>query len=299
MTAGPKTLSHRNNNGLKTVNQADGVDPTDSVNKQQLDAAEARAKALENATGSLSPDSVSGFDTRVRSSRLDQMSAPSSPVQAGGQRIEALGAATADGHAATWGQVKDLLSGARKTDVKVVATSQRALSGLAAIDGITPVAGDRILLAGQTAPAENGIYVAASGAWSRAADADQASEFATQWLVTVGQGTLNEDTLWQHATDGTVTLGTTGIVFKKLGPISSAVETGNSAACPAVSAGASWAWSHGLGTKLILWQMFRTASPFDEVDVYAERTDSNTLTFKPDVAMAAGEYTVVARKAVV
>jgi hypothetical protein len=299
VTAGPKTLSHRNNNGLQTKNQAAGTDPADGVTKQQLDDAEARAKALENATGSLSPDSVSGFDTRVRTSRLDQMSAPTTPVQLNSQRLEAVGPATADGHAATWGQVKDLLSGARKTDVRLVATAQRALTGLAAIDGVTPVAGDRILLTGQTAAAENGIYTAASGAWARAADADQASEFATQWLVTAAQGNVNADTLWQHATDGVVTLGTTSLAFTKLGPISTATETGVSATCPATSAGAAWAWSHGLGTRLVLWQMFRTASPFDEVDCYAERTDTNTLTFKPDVAMAAGEYTVVARKAVV
>lgn len=57
-----------------------------------------------------------------------------------------------------------------KAPVLVATTANITLSGLISVDGVTVAAGDRVLVKNQTAPAENGIYVAASGAWSRATD---------------------------------------------------------------------------------------------------------------------------------
>jgi len=42
-----------------------------------------------------------------------------------------------------------------------------ALSGLSAIDGVTPIAGDVILLTAQSTGAQNGPWVAASSSWTR------------------------------------------------------------------------------------------------------------------------------------
>jgi len=47
-----------------------------------------------------------------------------------------------------------------------------ALSGLLTIDGVTVAAGDRVLVKNQTLSQNNGIYVAASGAWARSSDMD-------------------------------------------------------------------------------------------------------------------------------
>lgn len=57
-----------------------------------------------------------------------------------------------------------------KAPVLVATTADITLSGFQSIDGVTVAAGDRVLVKNQAAPAENGIYVAASGAWSRATD---------------------------------------------------------------------------------------------------------------------------------
>lgn len=57
-----------------------------------------------------------------------------------------------------------------KEPVLVATTADITLSGLQSIDGVTVAAGDRVLVKNQAAPAENGIYVAAASAWSRAAD---------------------------------------------------------------------------------------------------------------------------------
>ena len=68
-------------------------------------------------------------------------------------------------------------------------------TGLAAIDGYTPVAGDRILVKNQTTSSQNGVWVAAAGNWTRATDLDQPTEF-TSASVFVLNGTVNKDTSW-------------------------------------------------------------------------------------------------------
>jgi hypothetical protein len=50
------------------------------------------------------------------------------------------------------------------------ATNVASLSGNVTFGGITTASGDRVLLTAQTDTKNNGIYVTASGAWSRAAD---------------------------------------------------------------------------------------------------------------------------------
>lgn len=81
------------------------------------------------------------------------------------------------------------------------------------IDGVTLVTGDRILIKDQSAGAENGIYVvAASGAPTRATDADTAAEIK-QAAVFVQEGTVNADNAFVLSNNGTITLGTTALVF--------------------------------------------------------------------------------------
>ena len=104
------------------------------------------------------------------------------------------------------------------TDVRVATTADldiaADLEAGDAIDGVTLVAGDRILVKSQTDESENGIYVASSsGAASRASDANEAAEFAENKLVYVTHGTANGDTYWKQTTSGSVTVGTTNIQF--------------------------------------------------------------------------------------
>lgn len=112
-----------------------------------------------------------------------------------------------------------------KASVRIASTANRALTGLAAIDGVTPVAGDRVLLKNQTAGAENGIYVAAAGAWSRATDANASSEVTAGLSVFVSEGTANGNTVWDLTTDDPITLGTTALVFTSRALDAAAVST--------------------------------------------------------------------------
>jgi len=104
-----------------------------------------------------------------------------------------------------------------KDNVRAASTANMAVASAvvngASMDGVTLATNDRVLLKNQTAPAENGIYVVvASGAASRAFDADTAAEVKNM-VVRVSEGTVAADTAWQMITDGAITLGTTGLTF--------------------------------------------------------------------------------------
>ena len=78
----------------------------------------------------------------------------------------------------------------------VATTINIALSGLQTIDGVLLSAGNRVLVKNQAKPAENGVYVVAAGAWSRATDADTAAELPGGTTLFVKSGTQNRNTAW-------------------------------------------------------------------------------------------------------
>ena len=82
------------------------------------------------------------------------------------------------------------------------------------LDGVTLATGDRVLIKNQSSGAENGIYiVAASGAPSRATDADANSEMTPGMFTFVEEGTTNADSGWVMTNDGAITVGTTALTF--------------------------------------------------------------------------------------
>lgn len=99
-----------------------------------------------------------------------------------------------------------------------------ATGALAAMDGYTPLINDRIALVVQTSGLENGIYTVTNpGATgvaailTRATDADSDPEVTPDLQFRVEQGTLNADAVYLLDINGPVTLGTTPLVFIKLG----------------------------------------------------------------------------------
>jgi hypothetical protein len=98
--------------------------------------------------------------------------------------------------------------------VKTVALSNTGLSGLSDITGYTPSIGDRILVIGQTTQSENGVYVAASGAWSRATDSDTDAELrGYQYLVTAG---TNINYRYGNTNQSAITVGSTSITYQTI-----------------------------------------------------------------------------------
>jgi hypothetical protein len=133
---------------------------------------------------------------------------------AGSQRITNLGAPTVDTDAA---RLADIYAIPWKDKVKCATTANVILAtgGLLTIDTIATIAGDRVLVRAQTTGTENGIYIVASGAWTRAADSDTASELRGAF-VTVEQGTLYADHRFAQTADSIV-LGTTALVWVDTG----------------------------------------------------------------------------------
>ncbi len=104
-----------------------------------------------------------------------------------------------------------------KTVCRAASTADITLaSGLVngvTIDGVTLATGDRVLVKDQSTPSQNGIYiVAASGAASRAADADSGVELVNA-SVFIAEGTVAADKQYVCTTNGTITLGSTSITF--------------------------------------------------------------------------------------
>ena len=133
-------------------------------------------------------------------------------VDVSSKKITNLATPTEASDAATKGYVDANSQGLDvKNSVRAATTGNRALTGLTAVDGVTPIGGDRILVRYQTTGSENGIYTAASGAWSRAVDADTTGKITGGTFTFVEEGTLYSDTGWVVSTNGTITIGTTAI----------------------------------------------------------------------------------------
>ena len=96
---------------------------------------------------------------------------------------------------------------------KVATTGNIALTGLQTIDGIALAAGDFVRVGSQTLPAQTGVYVAAVGAWVRAAGADAWTNLINAIYV-VEQGATLADTIWMCTSDTGGTLGTTAVAFQ-------------------------------------------------------------------------------------
>jgi phage-related tail fiber protein len=103
-----------------------------------------------------------------------------------------------------------------KQSVRVATTENIVLSGTQQIDGVSVLSGQRVLAVAQTAAKDNGIYVAANGAWVRSVDANTSAKVTPGLTVMVEEGTANADSLWHLVTNGPITLGTTSLSFEML-----------------------------------------------------------------------------------
>jgi hypothetical protein len=144
---------------------------------------------------------------------LSQVGAPTAAVSFGSQRITNLADPTGPQDATTKNYVDNLSQGLNaKASVRVATTANITLSGTQTIDGIAVAVGNRVLVKNQTTGSANGIYVVASGAWSRSADADTYAELVSAYTF-VEQGTVHGDQGWLCIADQGGTLGTTALTW--------------------------------------------------------------------------------------
>lgn len=97
-------------------------------------------------------------------------------------------------------------------NVRCASTANLGLSGLAAIDGVTPVAGNLVLAKDQTTASQNGIYVAAAGAWSRWKGYNSDAQIRNS-SVYVAEGTANANIVFRNTNLTAITVGSTSLTF--------------------------------------------------------------------------------------
>lgn len=136
------------------------------------------------------------------------------PTAKGGTGVNGSAVFPTSGTVATTADITAAFEGKKFKDPVVVATASNiTLSGEQTIDGVL-TSSSRVLVKSQSAPAENGIYVSAAGAWSRASDANTWDEL-TSAIVSVERGTSYSDTGWFCIANSGGTLGTTAIVWEQ------------------------------------------------------------------------------------
>lgn len=163
-------------------------------------------------SGNIGP--LSWTQVRTALGALQNFTAPSATISMGSQIVSNVATPSAATDAATKGYVDAAVNGLDwKASVRAATTANITLSGAQTIDGVSVVATDRVLVKNQTTASENGIYVAAAGAWSRATDADANAEVTAGLAVFVTEGTTLADTGWVLTTNDAITVGSTSLTF--------------------------------------------------------------------------------------
>lgn len=101
-----------------------------------------------------------------------------------------------------------------KASCVAATTADITLSGAQTIDGVGVVAGNRVLVKNQSLSQNNGIYLCAAGAWTRATDADTWDELTSAFTF-IEQGTVNGDCGFVCTANAGGTLGTTALPWSQ------------------------------------------------------------------------------------
>lgn len=287
-----KWLNSQDANGNKLTGLAAASASSDAMRKAEHDSDVAAAKDRANHTGSQASSTISDFDTRVRSSRLDQMAAATAPITI----VDAVSASQAVTKSQLDAAIAGLQSGTPfKGSVEVVHASGNvnvANPGTATFDGQTIATGEVVFLAANTTPSQNGPWTfnGSGAAMTRPANWDTSAEAlpGSTWVVKRG---TSGDAFVLVTNDAAITLGTTAITSVVRGLASATVDR-YTETCPAVSAGGTWTINHGLGITqgAAIASVVRTANPADVVDAVINLPAGNSATVTPDSALALGEY---------
>lgn len=133
-------------------------------------------------------------------------------------------------HLATKQYVDSVASGLIPHEaVRLATTANITLAGLQTIDGVALATGNRVLVKNQSNDAQNGIYIAQTGAWNRASDFDgnPNNEVSSGDFVFVTQGATQAGQGWVLITTGTITIGTTALTFSQISSAGGGVTSVN------------------------------------------------------------------------
>jgi hypothetical protein len=178
---------------------------------------------------------------------LNQVGAPTTDVALNSRKITGLADPTNPQDAATKFYVDSSRSGLDvKESVRAATTANITLSGTQTVDGVDLVVGDRVLVKNQSTASQNGIYIVATGAWTRSTDADTSAKVTSGLFTFVEEGSVNDNSGFVLGTNNPITLGTTFLEFVKFSSAGDIVagagldKTGNTIFIPNIVAAGSY-----------------------------------------------------------
>ena len=225
-----------------TTTELGYLDGVSSAIQTQLDAKQASDAQLTDIAGLTPTDSNfivgdgSNFVTESGATARTSLGLGSIATQAAnnvsisGGAVTGLGSPSASSDAATKNYVDQAVAGLRTRTIAECATTANVnlTNGLEAgdaIDGITLVAGDRVLVKDQSTASENGLYLAvSSGAASRDPEHDSIAELSGG-MVVVNQGSTNDNKIFLCTTDNTGSVGSTSITYTVVTPSNTGTVT--------------------------------------------------------------------------
>jgi len=172
-----------------------------------------------NASAAIAQSKIDGLTTDLAAKLALAGGTMTGAIAMGTNKITGLGDPTSAQDAATKNYVDTTVQGIDwKASVRAATTAAVTLASDLengdTLDGVTLATGDRVLVKDQATGSENGIYVVkASGAPDRSTDADTGAEVTANFAVFVEQGTANADSGFTLTNNGSVTIGTTALVF--------------------------------------------------------------------------------------
>ncbi len=156
-----------------------------------------------------------GLATAASQASLSDLSSPSGDFSFANHKLTNLADPTSDQDAATKYYVDSVAQGLDvKASVKAATVGNITLSGAQTIDGVSVVAGDRVLVKNQSATATNGIYIVDASTWTRSSDANTWNELVSAYTF-VEEGTVNADTGWVCTINAGGTLGTDPVTWSQ------------------------------------------------------------------------------------
>jgi hypothetical protein len=188
------------------------TNPSTGVYNVALNTVPVAKGGTGTVTGSITGTGALTFTAGGSNTNVNLVPLGTGSVDVASKKVTNLSDPTVATDAATKSYVDSVAQGLDiKASVRVATTANITLSGTQTIDGIVLVASDRVLVKNQTTGTQNGIYVVAAGAWTRATDMAAGSD-ASGAFTFVQYGTSLADTGWVQTADPAV-VGTDALVW--------------------------------------------------------------------------------------
>jgi len=170
------------------------------------------------STGSITGTGALTFTAGGSNTNVNLVPNGTGIVDVGGKRVGNAANPTQSSDLTTKAYVDSMSNGLDvKASVRAATTANITLSNTQTVDGVALSVGDRVLVKNQSTGSQNGIYVVASGSWTRATDFDNSPdvEVSPGTFFFVEEGTTQADNGYVVSNDTAITIGTTAITFSQ------------------------------------------------------------------------------------